>query len=76
MDEVRCRAEFQRFFRPSHLDLITMAATDPETKEASPSKAATQIHEVTEKHHMMVQDIPAANSNLGEVCELPSAEFG
>ena len=31
---------------------------------------------VTEKHHMMVQDIPAANSNLGEVCELPSAEFG
>lgn len=75
-----------------------MAATDlenqtqaqsgesPETKDASPSKAATQTPEerkaaalmslVTGKRHMLVQDIPAAVSSLGEACELLSAEFG
>lgn len=75
-----------------------MAATDlenqtkaqsgeaPETKDTSPSKAATQTPEerkaaalmslVTGKRHMLVQDIPAAVSSLGEACELLSAEFG
>jgi len=75
-----------------------MAATDlenqtqaqsgesPETKDASPSKAATQTPEErkaaalmalgTGKRHMLVQDIPAAVSSLGEACELLSAEFG
>ena len=30
---------------------------------------------VTGKRHMLVQDIPAAVSSLGEACELLSAEF-
>jgi len=56
------------------------------SKDASPSKAATETPEdkkakalmslVTGKRHMLVQDIPAAVSSLGEACELLSAEFG
>jgi len=56
------------------------------SKDASPSKAATEAPEdkkakalmslVTGKRHMLVQDIPAAVSSLGEACELLSAEFG
>merc|ERR1712083_870024 len=57
-----------------------------DTKDASPSKAGTESPEdkkakalmslVTGKRHMLVQDIPAAVSSLGEACELLSAEFG
>jgi len=56
------------------------------SKDASPSKAATETPEdkkakalmslVTGKRHMLVQDIPAAVASLGEACELLSAEFG
>ena len=39
-------------------------------------KAAALMALVTGKRHMLVQDIPAAVSSLGEACELLSAEFG
>jgi len=58
----------------------------PESKDASPSKSASDTPEerkakalmalVTGKRHMLVQDIPAAVSSLGEACELLSAVFG
>merc|ERR1711970_31257 len=57
-----------------------------DTKGASPSKAGTESPEdkkakalmslVTGKRHMLVRDIPAAVSSLGEACELLSAECG
>jgi len=57
-----------------------------DTKGASPSKAGTESPEdkkakalmslVTGKRHMLVRDIPAAVSSLGEACELLSAVCG
>merc|ERR1719233_2318070 len=57
-----------------------------DTKDASPSKAGTESPEdkkakalmslVTGKRNMLVRDIPAAVSSLGEACELLSAECG
>merc|ERR1712117_474142 len=57
-----------------------------EPKDASPSKAAIESPEdkkakalmflVTGKRHMLVRDIPAAVSSLGEACELLSAVCG
>jgi len=57
-----------------------------DTKVDSPSKAGTESPEdkkakalmslVTGKRHMLVRDIPAAVSSLGEACELLSAECG
>jgi len=56
------------------------------SKEASPTKKTDEtpvdkksqalMSLVTGKRHMLVQDIPAAVSSLGEACELLSAEFG
>jgi len=58
----------------------------PNSKEASSTKktdetpvdkkAQALMSLVTGKRHMLVQDIPAAVSSLGEACELLSEEFG
>jgi len=73
----------------SDIDNQTQAQSgkSPNSKETSPSKKTDETSAVdqkaqalmslaTGKRHMLIQDIPAAVSSLGEACELLSAEFG
>ena len=52
------------------------AAVEKANETPVDKKSQALMSLVTGKRHMLVQDIPAAVSSLGEACELLSEEFG